>query len=124
MGAATMSEPASTSTSLAVIAIAAVGPAAGPYAVVVMAALAGALWPLSTMEGLTKRTGAWLLLRIVTTAVVLGGFGASLIEQWFGVPAYDAAAAAAFVVGAIGTGWTRIGRALSGLLVRLIGKQA
>ena len=38
-----MSEPASTSTSLTVIAIAAVGPAAGPYAVVVMAALAGAL---------------------------------------------------------------------------------
>jgi hypothetical protein len=124
MGAATMAEPTSTSTSLTVLAIAAVGPAAGPYAVIVMAALAGALWPLSTMEGLTKRTGAWLLLRIVATAVVLGGAGASLVERWLGVPAYDAAAAAAFVIGAVGTGWSRIGRAITGMLVRLLGRQA
>jgi hypothetical protein len=120
-----MAEPTSTSaTSLTVIAIAAVGPAAGPYAVVVMAALAGALWPLSAMEGLTRRTGAWLLLRIVATAVVLGGAGAAMLERWLSVPAAESGAAAAFVIGAVGTGWTRIGRALSSMLVRLIGKQA
>ena len=119
-----MAEPASTSaTSLTVVAIAAVGPAAGPYAVVVMAALAGALWPLSTMEGLTRRTGAFLLLRIVATAVCLGGAGASMLERWLGVPAYDAGAAAAFVIGAVGTGWSKIGRAVTAMLLRLIGKQ-
>ena len=56
-----MAEPTTTAggISIAAVLIALLGPLAGQYTVIVMAALAGALWPLSTMELPTRRAGAF-----------------------------------------------------------------
>ncbi len=54
-----MAEPTTASgISITALLIALLGPLAGQYTVIVMAALAGALWPLSTMDLPTRRAGA------------------------------------------------------------------
>lgn len=101
-----MPEPTSTSgLSLAALAIAILGPAAGPYALIVFAALAGALWPLSAATTMTRKAGAGLLLRCTTLAVVMTGGISMLIESYQGIPASEALAPVAFLIGALGNGW-------------------
>jgi hypothetical protein len=123
-----MAEPASTSTgaSAAVLLIALLGPLAGQYALIVMAALAGALWPLSTMEGLTRRTGAFFLARVVFTACVLTGTAAWWLESRYQLPATQGMAVVAFFIGGAGNGWRPVlaaaGNALAYLVGRLAGK--
>ena len=55
-----MAEPTTTAGGISITAvlIALLGPLAGQYTVIVMAALAGALWPLSTMELPPRSAGA------------------------------------------------------------------
>lgn len=104
-----MAEPTTVSgVSLTALLIAVLGPLAGQYAVIVMAALAGALWPLSTMEIATRRAGAAFLLRIVATAVLLSGSAAWFLEANYDVPAVHGMAVAAFLIGAMGNGWSPI----------------
>lgn len=125
-----MAEPTSStaSASLLVLLIATLGPLAGQYALIVMAALAGALWPLSNMEGVTRSAGAWFLARIVITACVLAGGGAWALEQHYALPATHGMAFAAFFIGALGNGWrpvlAAIGEALAFVVGRLAGKSA
>lgn len=108
-----MAEPTTTSgVSITALLIALLGPLAGQYAVIVMAALAGALWPLSTMEIQTRRAGAAFLFRIVSAAVLLSGSGAWYLEQNYQFPAVHGMAVAAFLIGAMGNGWTPIFRAM------------
>lgn len=116
-----MAEPTTTTTSTGVVAvlIAALGPVAGPYSLIVMAALAGALWPLSSMDGTSRAQGALMLLRVVTTAVCVAGAAGWLVERWTGVPAYDALALASFAIGALGNGWRRIASGLGAGLAAL-----
>lgn len=92
--------------------IAALGPFFGPYAVIVMAALAGALWPLSTMKVETRMSGAFFLLRIVTAAVFLTSSVAYYIETRFNIPAIEGMAAIAFFIGALGNGWSPVFKGL------------
>lgn len=108
-----MAEPTTASgVSLTALFIALLGPLAGQYAVIVMAALAGALWPLSTMEMPTRRAGAAFLFRIVSAAVLLSGSGSWYLEQNYQVPAVHGMAVAAFFIGAMGNGWTPVFRAM------------
>lgn len=108
-----MAEPTTASgVSLTALFIALLGPLAGQYTVIVMAALAGALWPLSTMEMPTRRAGAAFLFRIVSAAVLLSGSGAWYLEQNYQVPAAHGMAVAAFFIGAMGNGWTPVFRAM------------
>ena len=101
-------EPASGSVSLTVLLIALLGPAAGQYALIVFAALGGSLWPLATMNGVSKVAGALFLLRIVATAVILTGSAAYYLEHKYNVPAVHGMAVVAFLIGALGNGWDAV----------------
>lgn len=98
---------------------------AGPYALIVFASLAGALWPLSAAQTATRMAGAWLLLRCTLTAIVLTVFLASLVERSWGMPVNESLAPVALLIGALGNGWRPVfdalGLALQALLGRLSG---
>lgn len=111
-----MSEPTSGSISLTVLLIAVLGPAAGQYALIVFAALGGALWPLATMGGLGRMAGALFLLRIVATAVILSGSAAYYLETRYGLPVAHGMAVVAFLIGALGNGWGAVFNAIRSAL--------
>ncbi|MCT6721685.1 hypothetical protein [Acidovorax sp. K2F] len=118
-----MPEPTSTSgISLAALSIALLGPMAGPYALIVFAALAGALWPLSAADTMTRSAGAWLLLRCTLTAVVLTSALSLVLQNQWQIPANEALAPVAFAIGALGNGWRpvfeAVGSALQAVLAR------
>lgn len=122
-----MPEPTSTSgLSLAAVSIALLGPMAGPYALIVFAALAGALWPLSASETISKAAGAKLLLRCTLTAVALTYAMALVLQSQWQIPAVEALSPVAFVIGALGNGWRpvfeAVGSGLSLLVARLSGQ--
>lgn len=102
-----MAEPTSTSgVTLIVLLTAFLGPLAGPYAVIVMGSLLGAMWPLSVMTSTGKVSGAFFLFRVVTTAVMLTVPAAWYMETHFGFPAIYGMSVVAFFIGAMGNGWT------------------
>lgn len=108
-----MAEPTTASgISVTALLIALLGPLAGQYTVIVMAALAGALWPLSTMELPSRRAGAAFLFRIVAAAVLLTGSAAWYLETNHQVPAIHGMAVVAFLIGALGNGWSPVFRAM------------
>ncbi len=124
-----MAEPASSSaagaaagTGAAAAAVALLGPAAGDYATIVFAALAGALWPLSGREGITRTQGALLVLRLVGTSAALTGALAWWVHQEWQLPATVVLAPLSFGVAALGdhwrdliaAAWSRIRAAVSG----------
>lgn len=118
-----MPEPTSTSgISLAAVSIALLGPMAGPYALIVFASLAGALWPLSAADTMTRSAGAWLLLRCTLTAVVLTSALSLVLQNQWQIPANEALAPVAFAIGALGNGWRpvfeAVGSALQAVLAR------
>lgn len=118
-----MAEPTTTgSISLTVLFVALLGPLAGPYALIVFASLAGALWPLSAQGTATNAEGAWLLLRCTLTAVVLTGAVAGILERAFGVPVNEGFGAVALLIGALGNGWRPVFSGLSAGLSALAGK--
>lgn len=98
-----MAEPNTTAGTA--LMVAALGPLAGEYSVIVFAALAGALWPLSAAATATRREGALLLLRLVLTASVMTGAIAWLIQKYIGMPTSVALAPVSFLVAAIGDKW-------------------
>jgi len=117
-----MTEPTSSGISLTVISIALLGPLAGPYALIVFSALAGALWPLSAVPTPTRADGAWLLLRCTVTAVLLTVFIAQGLDHLWEIPANEALAPVALIIGAMGNGWRpvfdSVGAALGALITK------
>lgn len=106
-------EPTSAgSVGIAALLIALLGPLGGEYTAIVFAALAGAMWPLSTMAGTSKASGAFFLFRVVFTAVILTGSATYWLESTYGFPARYGMAVVAFLIGALGNGW---GPVLNGL---------
>lgn len=123
-----MAEPStSAGVSLTVIFVALLGPMAGPYALIAFAALAGAMWPLSASTTATRLAGAWLLLRCTLMAIVLTVFLAGGIERLWGIPANEALAPIALIIGALGNGWRPVfeamGEVIKALVVRYGSKQ-
>lgn len=115
-----MPEPTSTAgLSLTAFAIALMGPFAGPYSAIVFAALAGALWPLSSTEGLTRTAGAWLMLRCVLTATVLTSGASAFLAARYDIPPTELLSPVAFVLSAMGNGWKPVIGAVSGVLSKL-----
>lgn len=116
-----MAEPTSTTgAGLAAMMIATLGPAAGEYATIVFAALAGSLWPLSSAGGLTRETGALMLLRLVLTSASLAGVAAWVVTQHWSIPATTALAPVAFGIAALGDAWRGVFRAVAKRLSSLI----
>lgn len=107
-----MPDPTSSaSASLTVLAVMVFGPFAGPYALIVFAALAGALWPLSASDTATKKAGAWLLLRCTLTAIVLTFFIVAVLEKFWSIHPDEMIAPVAFMIGALGNGWRSVAKA-------------
>lgn len=94
-----MAEPTSATTlSLVGLGVALFGAAAGPYAAIIFAALAGGLYSTSRYETSSKASAAWTLLRIVVVAVVLSGAAVWGIETTFGWSSPHLVALVAFTI--------------------------
>jgi hypothetical protein len=124
-----MAEPATTTTaaaagisSLVTLSVAFLGPQFGPYAVIVFAALSGALWPLSASHTDGIGAGAWLLLRCTLTAVFLTGMLAGLAETWLKVPINTGLAPVAMLIGALGNGWRPVFESVGAALGMLVNR--
>ena len=119
-----MAEPTTTTTNLTLLSIGLLGPLAGPYALIVISAISGAMWPLSSAATPTRLAGAWLLLRCAATALVLTGLLAALIEKQWGVAAHETLAPVAFVIGALGNGWRPVFDAVGTVAASLINSKS
>ena len=119
-----MAEPTTTSAgiSLTALAVALLGPMAGPYALIALSALAGAMWPLSAAKTEDRVDGAWLLLRCTITAILLTGFLSGLIERSWGVKVVESLGPVAFAIGALGNGWRPVFQALGDAMRALLGR--
>ena len=123
-------EPTSAGTiGITALFVALLGPFAGEYAVIVFAALAGAMWPLlRTKDTSSRRDGGWFLLKIVFTSVALTGGITYWIETNYGFPARFGAPVVAFAIGALGNGLDPVlqalGDGLSAMVRRVIGSKA
>lgn len=100
--------PAVAAVSLVTLAVAVFGPQAGPYVVIVLGSIGGALWALSGTVLDSKRAGVSLMLRCVMTAVVLTAIISGLVGPFFNVAVTEAYAVVAFVIGALGNKWLEI----------------
>ena len=102
-----MAEPASTTATISLysIFVALFGLAAGEYALIVFASLGGALWSVGRSSATTKSAAAWLLLKLVFSAVILTGGAAAIIEAKFGWPVKQILAPVAFAIGFGGEMW-------------------
>lgn len=101
-----MTEPTIPATvGIVALGVALLGPMAGPYAVIVLAALAGALWALAQTPTANRSSGALLLLRLVLSAVVLTSGVAWFLEAQYAWPAHHVLAPVAFAIGMGGDRW-------------------
>lgn len=101
-----MTEPTlPINTSLIAVAVALLGPIAGPYAVIALSALAGALWTLAGEPTPSRIAAGLLLARLVLMAVMLTGGAAWALETHYGWPAHQLLAPMAFGIGMGGNGW-------------------
>lgn len=93
------------SVSATVLFVSILGAQAGPWALILVAAVAGALWPLSGTR--TQGTGQalLLLLRCALLAVFCTGLVAQYLESNYGLPVSDGLALVALAIGAMGNGW-------------------
>lgn len=81
----------------------------GPYAVIVIAAVAGASWALSEETAPTTRSAVLFLLRCSLTAAVLTAAITAVLERWVlaGTEARWLFAPIAFLIGWVGNDWPR-----------------
>jgi len=110
-----MTEPTlSPSVGIVSLAVVLMGPMAGPYAAIVLCSGIGALWALSAAPTESRRAGAWLMLRLVITAVLLTGVIAQVLERLYGWPSDLALGLVAFAIGIGGERW----RALANIVLK------
>lgn len=117
-----MAEPTSTtSLSLAGLMITLFGAALGPYAAIVCAALAGAMYSVSRINTGGARRGVLILIQIVVTAVVLTGAVLWIIETSTGLQSPHLLAIVAFVIAVYFERWVGWGhRIIEGFVDRLV----
>jgi hypothetical protein len=119
-----MTEPASSTTSLTALGIALFGPLFGEYAVILLAALAGGLLPLSSRPTESRLRGALFLLRVVLTSFIFTGLVVALVEQHTGLSVRLTLAPVAFVLAAIGDRWRELIDAVAERIKALISRGA
>lgn len=78
------------------------GPAAGPWASVVLAAFIGAMWTVGAVETSTRLHAGLLLFRIVLTASLLTGALAWVLASYTSFPLEHVLPLTAFALGALG----------------------
>lgn len=115
-----MTEPINTTlgaVSLVTLAVAFFGPLAGPYVVIFLGSIGGALWALANAALDTRAQGGWLLVRCVFTALVLTAAVAQYLGPILGIAAVEVYAGVAFVIGMLGNRWQEI---IDSIKVRVI----
>ena len=113
-----MAEPTVTTASgisLTVLFVAILGPLAGPYVLIALSAVAGAMWPLSAARTESRLAGVWLLLRCTATALVLTSVLAGIVEKTWGLPVSEGLAPVALLIGAMGDGWRPVFASLASM---------
>ena len=118
-----MAEPINTAVagvSLMTLAVALFGANAGPYAVILLGSIGGALWALSSASVETRIQGAWLVARCVITAIVLTAFIARFLGPYMSFAEGEAYSIVSFVIGALGNRWQDIFDAIKTRLSALI----
>lgn len=121
-----MAEPTATtaaSVSLTLAFIAAFGPTAGPWALIVACSIGGAMWPLSSAETATRIESVKLVVRCALISLTATGLIAGYVERTYGVPVSESLAFVALALSAMGNGWRPIFAALASLGERLAGGQ-
>jgi hypothetical protein len=93
---------------------------AGPYVLIVLCAIAGAMWPLTAAQTASYREGAWLLLRCAALALAGTGVIAWAIERQLGVPVSESTGVIALLIGAMGNGWGPVFQMLSQTVQRVV----
>lgn len=116
-----MAEPATTavtaaSVSATVLFVSILGPQAGPWALIIMASVAGGLWPLSGTRTRSQWEAAMLLLRCALLAIFCTGMIAGYLESAYGLPVSDGLSLAALAIGAMGNGWKAFFAGFSSLM--------
>lgn len=118
-----MTEPINTAVSgvsLMTLAVALAGPNAGPYVVILLGSVGGALWALSSATVETRLQGLWLVGRCVLTAIVLTAFIARFLGPHLNFEAGEAYSIVSFIIGALGNRWQDIFDAIKTRLAALI----
>ena len=111
-----MSEPITASIGSfnpVLLAVALMGPVAGPYVTVIASAMAGSLWPLSAATTGTRREGGWLVVRVTTLAVCLTYPICEYLSRAYGVAPDYSMTLVALAIGIMGNGWRPIFAAFS-----------
>lgn len=106
-----MTDPTSTAlggVSLMTLAVALFGPQAGPYIVILLGSIGGAMWALSKATLETRTQGAWLMARCIVTAIVLTALIAQVVGPYVGLPVGEVYAVVSFAIGALGNRWQEI----------------
>lgn len=116
-----MPEPATTSVTAAsvsatVLFVSILGPQAGPWALILVASVAGSLWPLSGTRTHSNGQAAMLIMRCTLLAVFFTGLISSYLESEYGLPVSDGLSLVALGIGAMGNGWTSFFAGFSGLM--------
>lgn len=103
-----MAEPTSTTATtvgLYSLFITLFGVAAGEYALIIFASLAGGIWAVGSIKTIDRKAAGRLLLKIVAMAIVLTGCAANFVEWKWGWPMKQALAPVAFIIGFLGNRW-------------------
>lgn len=97
------------------------GPILGPWVTVLLASFSGALWAMGRAETESRAMAAWLLMRVMLTALVLTGGIAAMLSQFMSWSLDHALPAVAFGIGAMGDKMGVLREAISQRLRTLIG---
>lgn len=96
----------------------------GPYAVILLAATAGASFALYRAPVMSRAQGAWFFSWLVLVAIIFSGTASLLLERWVGEnTAHYSVPFVAFSIGAMGDEWPALLGKLKGLLLRWIEKK-
>jgi hypothetical protein len=107
-----MGEPSSsTATGLVALAIAMFGgsAAAGEFGAVVFGALAGSMWAMKAGEPKGRMGSAWLVLKLVMTALVMTWMVAWWLREEYALPPTETLGVVAFCLAAVGDKWHSLG---------------
>ena len=97
------------------------GPEVGPWAAVMLAAVAGSLWSVGNSATQSRLTAFLLLLRLVLTALVFTGAVIALAADQLTALGEHVAPAVAFTIGFLGDRIQSLRAAAAGRLKALIG---
>jgi hypothetical protein len=116
-----MTESSLSTSGVTAVAVAITGYLSGDYTSILFGAIAGSFWPLGGATTESRLKAAWLLVKLVMTALALTGFIAHLLEQHKAVEnASFVLGPIAFFIAVLGDRWVRVFDSLANGLVSVV----